>query len=153
MHNRIGSHGEFTLSIEVPISKQLISCGMNSVTGHNYSNKIFSSCIGVAYGNTTAPYCIGGEGSNSQDGFDTPLVDCACTRGVAALANHKPEAEANARYVFDEDRNVHTIAAIKETYLGDEIFCDYGDKYQLQGDLVGSHDTLEEHSPPPKWYK
>ena len=32
-----------------------------------------------------------------DDGYDTPLIDCAFTRGVAALANHKPEPEANAR--------------------------------------------------------
>ena len=69
------------------------------------------------------------------------------SRGVAALANHKPEA--NARYVFDEDRNVHTIAAIKDIYSGEEIFCDYGDKYQLHGDLAGKHDTLAGHRPPP----
>ena len=47
------------------------------------------------YGNGTGPYCIEGEDSDSDDGFDTPLVDCALTRGVAALANHKSEPEAN----------------------------------------------------------
>ena len=50
------------------------------------------------YGHGTGPYCIGGEDSDSDDGFDTPLVDCAFTRGVAALANHKSEPEANAIY-------------------------------------------------------
>ena len=92
------------------------------------------------YGDGTEPYCIGGEDSDSDDGFDTPLVDCAYTRGVAALANHKSEPEANARYVFDEDRNVHTIAAIKY-------------KYQLHGDLAGKHDTFAGHRPPPKCYR
>ena len=46
---------------------------------------------------------LGGEDSDSDDGFDTPLVDCALTGGVVTLANHKSEPEANARYVFDED--------------------------------------------------
>ena len=75
------------------------------------------------------------------------------TRGVAALANHKSEPEANARYVFDEDRNVHTVAAIKDIYSGEEFFCDYGDKYQLHGVLAGKYDTLAAHRPPPKWYR
>ena len=55
-----------------------------------------------------------GTGSDLDDGFDTPLVNCAYTRGVAALVNHKPEPDANARYLFDEDRNVRTVAAIKD---------------------------------------
>ena len=59
-------------------------------------------------------------------------MDCAFTRGVAALA----------RYVFDEDINVHTIAAIKDIYSGEEIFCDYGDKYQLHGGLAGMHNNI-----------
>ena len=105
------------------------------------------------YGDGTGPYCIGGEDSDEEKGFDTPLIDCAYTGGVAALANHKPEPEANARYVFDEDRNVHTVAAIKGIYSGEEIVCDYGDKYQLYGDLAGRHDTLAGHRPPPKWYR
>ena len=93
--------------------------------------------------NGTGPYCIGGEDS------------CAHTRGVAAPANHKsePDANANARYVFDEERNVHIVAAIKDIYSGEEFFCDYGDKYQLHGDLAGKHDTLVGHRPPPKWYR
>ena len=77
-----------------------------------------------------------------------------CTRGVAALANHTSESEAiNARYVFDEDRNVHTVAAIKDIHSGEEIFCDYGDKYQLHGNLAGKHYTLAAYRPPPKWYR
>ena len=105
------------------------------------------------YGNGTGPYCIGGEDSDSDDGFDTPLVGCAFTSGLAALPNHKSEPEANARYVFDEDRNVQTVAAIKDIYSGEEIFCDYGDIYQLHGDLEGRHNTLAGHRPPPKWYR
>ena len=79
----------------------------------------------------------------------------AYTRGVAALANHKPEPapEANARYLFDDvDRKVHTVAVIKDIYLGEEYFCDYGNKYQLEGELAGKHDTLAGHRPPPEWY-
>ena len=105
------------------------------------------------HGNGIGPYCIGGEDIDSDDGFDTPLVDCACTRGVAALANPKPEPEANARYLFDEERNVHTVAAIKDIYSGEQFFCDYGNTYQLQGELAGKHDTLAGHRPPPKWYR
>ena len=82
-----------------------------------------------------------------------PLIDCAFTNGVGALANHKsePEAKAYARYVFDEDINIHTIAAIKSIHSGEEIFCDYGPNYQLYGVLAGKHDTLAGHRPPPKW--
>ena len=68
------------------------------------------------HGNGTGPYCIGGEDSFPDDGFGTPLVDCAYTRGVTALAYHKPEPEANARYVFDEDRNMHTVPAIQDIH-------------------------------------
>ena len=105
------------------------------------------------YGDGTGPYCIGGEDSDEENGFDTPLVDCAYTRGVAALANHKPEPDANARYVFDEDRNTHTIHAIKDIGSNEEIFCGYGKSYQLEGKLAGKHDTLAGHRPPPKWYR
>ena len=105
------------------------------------------------YGDGTGPYCIGGEDSDEENGFDTPLVDCAYTRGVAALANHKPEPDANARYLFDEDRNTHTIHAIKDIGSNEEIFCDYGKSYQLEGKLAGKHDTLAGHRPPPKWYR
>ena len=51
------------------------------------------------YGDGTGPCCIGGKDSDSEDGYDTPLIDCAFTRGVPALA----------RYVFDEERNTQTI--------------------------------------------
>ena len=37
------------------------------------------------YGNGIGPYCTGGEDSDSEDGFDTPLVDCAYTRGSLRL--------------------------------------------------------------------
>ena len=94
-----------------------------------------------------------GEDSDSDDGFDTPLVDCAFTRGVAELANHKSEPGANARYVFDKDRNVHTDAVIKNIHPEGEYFCYYGDKYQLHGGYAGKHDALAGHSPPPKWYR
>ena len=53
------------------------------------------------------------------------------SQGVLLLANHKPEPEAIARYVFDEDRNTHSIAAIKDIYSGEEIFCEYGPNHQL----------------------
>ena len=105
------------------------------------------------YGDGTGPYCIGGEDSDSEDGYNTPLIDCAFTIGVAALANHKSEPEANARYVFDEDRNIHTIAGIKPIHSGEEIFCDYWPNYQLYGDFAGKHDTLAGHWPSPKWYR
>ena len=37
------------------------------------------------YGKGTGPYCLGGEDSDSDDGLDTPLVDCALTRGWVHL--------------------------------------------------------------------
>ena len=40
---------------------------------------------------------------------------------------------ANARKVFDEGRNIHTIEVIKSTHPEEELFCDYGPNYQLQG--------------------
>jgi len=142
-----------------------IGKGLFAVTTHDPERVIFQSGEHIVdyvgeiiaehereerYGDGTGPYCIEGEDSDSEDGFDTPLVDCAFTRGVAAFANHKSEPEANARYVFDEDRNVHIVAAIKDIYSGEEFFCNYGNKYQLHGDLAGKHDTLAGHRPPPK---
>ena len=55
--------------------------------------------------------------------------------------------------MFDEDRNTHTVTAIKDIRSGEEIFCDYGTNYQLGGKLAGKYDTLAGHIPPPKWYK
>ena len=105
------------------------------------------------YGDGTGPYCIERKDSDEENGFDKPLIDWAYTRGVAALANHKSEPDANARYVFDEDRNTHTVTAIKDIRSGAEIFCDNGTNYQLGGELAGKHDTLVGHRPPPKWYR
>ena len=85
------------------------------------------------YGDGTGPYCIERKDSDEENGFDKPLIDWAYTRGVAALANHKSEPDANARYVFDEDRNTHTVAAIKYIGPGKEIFYDCGAKYQIDG--------------------
>ena len=90
---------------------------------------------------------------HSEDGFDTQLIDCAFTTGVAALANHKSEPKANARYVFDEDRNKHTFAAFKPIHSEEKIFCYYGPNYQLHVVFAGEHDTLPGHRPPPKWYR
>ena len=77
-------------------------------------------------------------------------MECAYTRGVAAFSNHKSEPRANARYLFDETINMYTVAAIncKDIYSGEVLFCDYGNKYQLEGDLLGKHDTLAELKPP-----
>lgn len=106
------------------------------------------------YGDGTGPYCIGGEGNDKdEDPLDTPMIDCALTRGVASLANHQPEPQANARYVWDDHRNIHLVIAVKDIFSGEEIFCDYGPHYQLQGKYAGKHATLAAKRPPPKWYR
>ena len=57
----------------------------------------------------------------------------------ATLANHKPETEPNARNVFDEDRNTHTVVAKKSISSGEETFCDYRDKYQRKFSLYQAY--------------
>ena len=49
-------------------------------------------------------------------------MDCAFTRGVAAFANHKSEPEANARYVFDEDRNIYTPLLLLNLFIQEKKY-------------------------------
>ena len=76
------------------------------------------------FGEYTAPYAFK-IGDN--------IVDAACDRGIAALANRKPESRANAKLT-----KVGTIKAVKNIYDSSEpepgrpgkgeIFVDYGMK-------------------------
>ena len=70
------------------------------------------------YGDGTAPYALGGLIENEDDEFDTPLIDCAFYRSIASLSNHKPEGEANCHYIFDEDTDIHWIAAKRDIKSG-----------------------------------
>ena len=81
------------------------------------------------------------------------MIDCAFDRGVAALANHKPEPSANAQYQFDEDTDVHWIVAMRDIKSGEEIFCDNGPDDSLSGPHAGKHATLAACRRPPKWYR
>ena len=85
--------------------------------------------------------------------LDTPLIDSAFVRSVAALSNHKPTPFCNAQYQFDEDRNAQMVVALQDIVSGEEIFCDYGGDYALTGPLAGKHNTLAATRPPPKWYR
>ena len=103
------------------------------------------------YGNGTGPYCLGGK--LDDDVTDTPLIDSAFVRGVASIINHMPLKRSNAQYQFDTDRNMHVIVAIRDIYSGEEIFCDYGDEYQLFGEYSGKHATISNKRSAPEWYK
>ena len=47
-----------------------------------------------------------------------------------------------------------TLLQLLKIFIREKIFfCDYGNKYQLEGELAGKHDTLAGHRPPPKWYR
>ena len=102
------------------------------------------------YGNGTGPYCLGGK--LVDDDIDSPFVDSAFVRGAASIINHMPLEQSNAQYQFDTVRNMHVIVAIKDIYSGEEIFCDYGDEYQLFGEYSGKHATISNKKSPPKWY-
>ena len=68
-----------------------IGKGLFAGTTHDLEQVIFQSgehMVDYVGEIVTGPCCIGGEESDSEDRFDTPLVDCAFTRGVAALANY-----------------------------------------------------------------
>ena len=102
------------------------------------------------YGNGTGPYCLGGK--LDEDDIGSPFVDSAFVRGVASIINHMPLEQSNAQYQFDTVRNMHVIVCIKDIYSGEEIFCDYGDEYQLFGEYSGKHATISNKKSPPKWY-
>ena len=74
------------------------------------------------YGNQTAPYSL----ETKKD----HIVDAACKRGAAAFANHKPFAQANARFSRSPDGKIW-IRATKHIYDGDEIYLYYGSSYKF----------------------
>jgi hypothetical protein len=73
------------------------------------------------YGEYTAPYTLEvGRGANRH------MIDAACRRGIASLANHKPKSRANAK--LTETGN---LVAQKKIYDGQEIFASYGGAYRF----------------------
>ena len=105
------------------------------------------------YGDGTGPYAIGGSIHDEFEDIDTPIIDSAFYRCVAALANHKEDPGANAIYMFDEDTHIQWVQALRDIKSGEEIFCDYGPEYSLTGSLAGKHATLNAKRPPPKWFR
>lgn len=70
------------------------------------------------YGFKTAPYAI--------QLTDSTIIDSACKRGIAAIANHKPRSRANAIL-----SGTGRIRASRNIYAGDEIYVSYGANYRL----------------------
>ena len=71
----------------------------------------------------TAPYAVAVNHRRYED--------AALQRGVGALLNHKPEHQCNCR-LGNPNRSNHTpIKAIKDIRNGEELYCDYGDAYQM----------------------
>jgi hypothetical protein len=69
----------------------------------------------------TAPYAL-----TIQNGRNVVIVDAACKRGVAALANKKPARLANAKL-----SSRGNLTATKPIRDGQEIFADYGKAYRM----------------------
>ena len=78
--------------------------------------------MGRRYGNKTGPYAL----ETRRD----HIVDAACKRAAAAFANHKPFAQANARFSRSPDGKIY-IRATKHIYDGDEIYLYYGSSYKF----------------------
>jgi hypothetical protein len=81
------------------------------------------------YGDYTAPYAIALS--------KTRVIDSACKRGVASLANTNNKNKLNASFV--KDKNKVYLIATKIIKNNNEIFVDYGDEYLLDEFKVKSY--------------
>jgi hypothetical protein len=84
------------------------------------------------YSNGTAPYTI----MLKEDEY----IDSALERGVGSMANHKPTAKANCKFIVGREngQSCIKIRAIKPIRNGDELFLNYGREYRLDEDNVVS---------------
>ena len=86
-----------------------------------------------------------------------PILDAALLRGVGAIINHKPHAQANVYFrchkVPHSNTWVYQILAKRDILNGEELYVDYGDSY---GDFTHHHfprfDTISKHTKTPSWY-
>ncbi len=75
------------------------------------------------YGNSTAPYAFLANKNRA--------VDCACRRGIGALANTSA-GHNNCRFsVSNANGGSLSIKATKNIYHGQELFVPYGNKYHF----------------------
>lgn len=76
------------------------------------------------------------QGYDAPYGFEVSVggvprvIDAACYRGAAAMANHKSWDAANARFVPHQDGRV-TLRARKNIMNGREIFAPYGNNIRF----------------------
>ena len=77
------------------------------------------------YGNITAPYAF--------QHHENRVADSALLRGVAALANHKPDDEANTR--LSANANSGLLRTTQPIRNGEEIFLDYGEEYRFEDSI------------------
>ena len=105
------------------------------------------------YGESTAPYCIGGPDNDELGEFYSPFIDAALYRSTASFINHCSDGKENCIYIFNEKENRIEERALRDIYGNEELLCDYGPEYEFNGPSAGKHVTLRNNLPKPLWYK
>ena len=105
------------------------------------------------YGESKAPYCIGGPNSDEMGDYDCPFVDGALYRSTASLIHHTSVDEANCAYIYNDFEGTLEVRAVRDIYENEELSCDYGDEYIYSGDSAGRFDTRRRTHPLPVWFK
>ena len=105
------------------------------------------------YGESNAPYCIGGPNSDEMGDYDCPFIDGALYRSTASLIKHASSEEANCAYIYNDFEGTLEVRAVRDIYENEELSCDYGDEYIYSGASAGKFDTRRSTHPVPSWFK
>ena len=104
------------------------------------------------YGESTAPYCVGGPHEDEYGKYDCPYFDSALYRSTASIINHADGNDANCYYLFNDENNRVEIRALRDIYANEELLCDYGEEYKISGEFAGTFCTLRNTQAIPAWY-
>ena len=104
------------------------------------------------YGESNAPYCIGGPDRDESGDFDCPFIDAALYRSTASLINHAPNEEANCAFIYNDDSRTVEIRALRDICFDEELTCDYGEEYISTGESAGTFTTRRTSRPLPEWF-
>jgi SET domain-containing protein len=89
-----------------------------------YGEQINLAELNHRYDQYTGPYAFGLTQQLFEDG--------ALRRGVGSLANTKKRRkDNNATLIVDQRRKLVSLRATKDIFNGEEIFCYYGDDYEM----------------------
>jgi uncharacterized protein len=103
-----------------------------------YTGELLSEdCLNLRYGNGTAPYGLTA---------DIGIVDSACQRGPASMANENPR-HSNAVFFDEEEGSIPVLKATRAISIGQEIFPSYGSEYNLDFDHKTFRTRHEDNRP------